>query len=99
MPSRYEGLALIPIEASLIATPVVATDAPGLRETLPADHPWIARAGDATSFAAVLQQALDQPERWAATGENARAFARESFAVKTMAEAYRSLYQQALATR
>jgi len=96
MPSRYEGLALIPIEASFIAAPLVATDAPGLHETLPADHPWIARAGDASSFAAVLQQALDQPERWTMAGENARAFARERFAVKTMADAYRSLYGQAL---
>jgi glycosyltransferase involved in cell wall biosynthesis len=99
MPSRYEGLALVSIEASLSGTPIVATEAPGLKETLPSEHPWFARINDASSFASTLQHALDHTELWSKTGEAARAFAQEQFSVRTMRDAYRVLYRQALASQ
>jgi len=68
-----------------------ARDVPG-----PAgDH----RAGDAASFASLLQQALLQPKSWAEIAETGRIFAQANFAVKTMADAYRALYRQALAAQ
>lgn len=39
MPSRFEGLPLVAIEAFAAGTPIVATDAPGLREALPGNWP------------------------------------------------------------
>lgn len=99
MPSRYEGLALVSIEASLAGTPVIATDIPGLKETLPLKHPWLALTNNTQSFAALLQQALDQPESWTAVAEASRSFARGHFTVNTMAAAYSSLYHQALAAQ
>lgn len=35
MPSNHEGLALMPIEASLAHTPTIINDCPGLKDTLP----------------------------------------------------------------
>ena len=99
MPSRYEGLGLVAIEAFLAGTPVIATDAAGLREALPPNYPWQARAGDAASFASLLQQALLQPKSWAEIAETGRIFAQANFTVKTMADAYRALYRQALAAQ
>jgi len=99
MPSRYEGLGLVAVEGFLAGTPVVATNAEGLREALPPDYPWQARVGDVASFATLLQQALNQPETWAALAEAGRAFARTRFTVTAMADAYRTLYRQALAGR
>jgi glycosyltransferase involved in cell wall biosynthesis len=97
MPSRFEGLGLVAVEAFLADSPVIATDAAGLREALPPDYPWQARAGDANSFATLLQQVLAKPESWAAVAKAGRTFAQTRFAVGTMADAYRSLYHQALA--
>lgn len=96
MPSRFEGQSLVAIEAMLLAVPLVATDAPGLREQLPADYPWRARAGDADDFARVLQSALDNSAQCRATAEQALAFARARFDPRSMQASYRRLYAQAL---
>lgn len=96
VPSRHEGLALVAIEAILSGIQVVATDASGLREALPASHPWWARAGDPASFAAVLQYACANRERWPAIAERERAFALERFSPDKMAAEYRSLYENLL---
>ena len=97
MPSRYEGLAMVAIEAAMLGLPVVATDAPGLREGFPAEYPWLARAGDAQSFARLLQAVLDHPQTWDDVAQSAQQFAREHFAVAGMCEEYRKLYERALA--
>jgi glycosyltransferase involved in cell wall biosynthesis len=95
MPSRYEGLALSAIEAALLAVPIVATDGPGIREGFPRDYPWLAKAGDAVDFAALLQQALHAPATWANTVQMAQEFARAHFNVATMCDAYNRLYADA----
>jgi glycosyltransferase involved in cell wall biosynthesis len=96
MPSRFEGLGLVAIEAVLSGVPVIATDAPGLRGALPADYPWRARAGDAASFAATLQRAFAERDRWPAVLAEAQAFARARFSVEAMATNYAGLYARAL---
>jgi glycosyltransferase involved in cell wall biosynthesis len=97
MPSRYEGLALIAIEAALLGLPVIATDGPGIREGFPADYPWLARAGEAASFAELLQTALNDPSTWSEKVRQAREFANEHFNQHAMCDAYANLYQQAIA--
>lgn len=99
MPSRYEGLGLIAIEASLARTPVIGTDAEGLRAAFSADYPWLAKADDASSFASVLQLALGQPSAWSEVAARAHAFAEKNFSVAAMAAGYQSLYRQALDSR
>lgn len=96
MPSRYEGLALLAIEAALMGLPVIATDGPGIREGFPTDYPWLSRAGDAASFAAILQSALNDPSTWASRVEQARDFANRYFNQTAMCDAYVSLYADAL---
>ena len=93
VPSRLEGLPLVAIEAMLSGVPVVGTDAPGLREVLPPNHRWRAKAGDAASFTEALQRALDEPETWAAAAAEAQAFARDRFDYQKMLDAYATLYR------
>ncbi len=95
LPSRHEGLSLVAIEALLAGIQVVATDAPGLREAIPPNHPWLARVGDAASFAATLQYACANRDRWPVIADAGKEFARERFSAETMAEKYRSLYERA----
>jgi len=96
VPSRFEGIALVAIEAFLANLPVIATDAAGLREALPPEYPWRARAGDVESFAAMLTEALANPNRWEEIAGMGRAFARKRFDVSPMAGGYRALYLRAL---
>jgi glycosyltransferase involved in cell wall biosynthesis len=96
MPSRFEGLGLVAIEAAFARVPAIATNAPGLRDVFPANHPWLARPGDALDFAVKLQHALDHPETWDSVAATARAFAQERFAFPAMTSAYQALYRRAL---
>lgn len=62
-----EVFGLTAAEAMSSGLPVVVTDDGALPEVLGAEHPWIARAGDAQDLARVLDEALDtvrqHPER------------------------------------
>jgi glycosyltransferase involved in cell wall biosynthesis len=99
IPSRLEGLSLVAIEAMLAGVPVVGTDARGLREVLPPDHPWRAKAGDAASFSEQLQHALDQREQWPLATARAMAFARARFDYQAMLSSYAALYRRAVDAR
>ena len=81
--------------AAKLGLPVVATDAPGLREALPPDYPWRARPGDAAGFARGLQRALDERASWPVVTRRAGEFARERFDIATMLAAYARLYRSA----
>ena len=92
VPSRFEGLGLVAIEAILNGCPVVLTDAPGLRETTPLNYPWRARAGDAADLARQLSAALSETEKWRPALLSAQALAREKFSPAGMLCNYRALY-------
>jgi glycosyltransferase involved in cell wall biosynthesis len=97
MPSRFEGLSLVAIEAAMLKLPVVATSGPGLREVFPETHPWLAQPGDTPSFAEALQRALDDPGAWTAAADQAFRHAQRNFDLGAMCDAYAGLYRRAAA--
>ncbi|WED65247.1 glycosyltransferase [Synoicihabitans lomoniglobus] len=99
LPSRFEGLPLVAIEAALAGLPIVATRAPGTVEALPGDHPWMARPGDAVDYARVLTTALADEPSWPTAAVAAREFAEARFTADVMAAGYRDLYQRVWAKR
>jgi glycosyltransferase involved in cell wall biosynthesis len=96
VPSRFEGLGLVAIEAISAGVPVVVTDAPGLRETVPDHYEWTATAGDPVGIAATLRRALSaSPETRHLVAERARQHVQNRFSLARMAQDYRTLYTRA----
>ncbi|MBJ6123284.1 glycosyltransferase [Sphingomonas mollis] len=64
LPSRFEGLSLVALEAMAAGLPIVASDAPGNAEMLEHGRSgWLTPAGDADAFAATVIDALADRDR------------------------------------
>ncbi len=96
MPSRFEGLSLMAIEAALAGLPIVATESPGLSECFPPGYPWLAKPGEAADFGHCLQRFFESPALWAGVAQSAREFAMRMFDPDAMYRDYDKLYRAAL---
>jgi glycosyltransferase involved in cell wall biosynthesis len=96
MPSRFEGLGMVSIEALLRQVPIVATSAPGLREAFPPDYPWLAAPGDAADFARVLTEALRDRGKWSAVMAAVQPDTLERFSLERTASRYEAFYRRIL---
>ena len=77
MPSRLEGLPMVPAEAMAAGVPVIATDVAAVREVVdPPDGGVLVPAGDADALAAAALAFLDDPARRARVSASARRSAR-----------------------
>lgn len=61
LPSLFEGLPLVLLEAMAAKLPVIATRATGSLEAVGEDHPFLAETGDPDSLAAAMRAALHHP--------------------------------------
>lgn len=93
MPSLFEGLPLLAIEAGLAAVPVLANRAPGLKETLPEDWPLTVTDNDRGEWKALLER-IEQGMDTRALGAELQGFAREHFSLEAMQRAYEALYHR-----
>jgi len=96
MPSRFEGMPLLAVEALCTGVPVLATKAPGLAEVLPSWYPGQCTPGDPSAFAALIDGYVRDPATWRSQAVRARPEARARFAVERMLEAYAGLYAAAI---
>lgn len=96
MPSRYEGLGIMAIEAAKLGLPAIVTNAPGLREAFPDGYAFAAEAGNAESFAERLTHALSEPDALHRAAGQARLFAERRFDAPGMCEAYADIYHHIL---
>ncbi|MEZ6130691.1 MAG: glycosyltransferase [Planctomycetaceae bacterium] len=63
LPSRWEGLPNVILEAMANQLPVIATDVDGIRELIrPAQSGWLVPAGNPSALAVAITQALESPE-------------------------------------
>ena len=98
VPSLYEGFSLPAIEAMCTGTPLVATDGGALPEVTGADGETVFRctAGDVSSLATSIRQALDQPEARAAIGAAGRQRVTERWSWRHCAELTVDQYREVL---
>ena len=92
MPSEFEGLSMLSMEASLNRLPVIANACPGLADTLPADWALLAHNNSIDDYRRIFNELLPTADHDALT-QQAYAFAKDRFSVRTMQERYEARYK------
>jgi len=95
IPSRFEGLPQVAIQAALMARPVVATCVGSLPEVVvPQETGLLVEKENSVALAKAIAYLLDHPERTMRMGQAAHLRAQEMFRWKRCIEAYDALYRE-----
>ncbi|WP_369246695.1 glycosyltransferase [Streptomyces sp. R41] len=98
LPSRREGMALVPLEAMACARPVLVTDVDGVRESLPPGHlpHCLVPPEDPDALARALTALLRRAPLRAALGAQGRAHVLAAHDVQHAADAVIDVYRELL---
>jgi glycosyltransferase involved in cell wall biosynthesis len=98
LPSHREGMPRAVLEAMSMAKPIIATDAPGCKETVaPGENGWLVAARDAEALIGAMEQAMRQsPAALAAMGEKSRIKAISQFDIQSINRQFLELAEQVL---
>ncbi|WP_313662510.1 glycosyltransferase [Streptomyces griseoloalbus] len=101
LPSRWEGMALAPLEAMACGRPVVVTDVDGARESLPPDFAprCLVPPENPEALAAAVGALLLDPPLRASLGDRGRRHVLALHDVRHTARAVADLYRDLLGTR
>ena len=91
MPSNFEGLGLLSIEASLAKVPTIINSCSGLQETLPEDWPLKVRDNNIDEYMKIFRRlnAFNKKE----LGMKAYIYCKEKFSTEEMQKQYESFYK------
>ena len=93
LPSLWEGLPLVLLEAAALGKPIVATDIDGVREVVrDGETALLVPPGDPGRLAEAVIRLLEDPELAAELGGRARAEVPGRFTLSGMIEAVERLY-------
>ncbi|MER6569215.1 glycosyltransferase [Streptomyces sp. NPDC001093] len=100
LPSRWEGMALVPLEAMACARPVLVTDVDGARESLPPGHlpHCLVPPEDPEMLARALTALLRRGPLRAALGAQGRAHVLAAHDVQLTTDAVIDVYRELLGT-
>ena len=96
LPSRFEGLGLISIEASLSKVPVLSSGVDGLMETLPTNWPLNFDLNIPNSLIDLLKKVIDKDFDLTLIKKEAFLFAKDKFSYESMIKKYSQLYNSIL---
>lgn len=93
LPSLWEGLPTVILEAMASGVPVVATNIPGTRELIwPGQTGWLAQPQDPSDLANCILEALSSPATRAAVAQTALQELVPKFSLQYIADEYERLY-------
>lgn len=93
MPSEFEGLSILAIEAGMEGLPVIANSCAGLVDTLPEGWPLAVKDNDIGAYMHLFGDVLPTVSRERLSRE-ARLFAERHFGVRLMQERYEEVYRR-----
>lgn len=93
MPSEFEGLSILAIEAGMEGVPVIANNCPGLTDTLPNDWPLAVNDNSIEGYMTLFSDVIPSVNR-EAMGEKVRLFAESRFGIRLMQENYEAVYRR-----
>ena len=93
MPSEFEGLELLAVEAAMAGLPVVANRCSGLSDALPSDWPFWVTGNDVSAYVHIFRKTLPVADRSALTAW-AREYVMKRFSVRNMQLEYEKIYFQ-----
>lgn len=94
MPSNFEGLALLPLEANMACLPTIINRCKGLKECLPPDWPLAVENNDVEAFIKIFRHLPDVNRK--VLGTRAREYALQHFSLETMQRKYEIHYKTVL---
>lgn len=98
MPSRWEGLPVLPMEAMALRTPLVASRIAGIEEVMPVGHGGLlVELDDIAAMIAAVQTLLHDTELRKRCLDAGTARVKSCFDRKAMARRYLDVYQQVMA--
>jgi glycosyltransferase involved in cell wall biosynthesis len=98
LPSDWEGMPNVVLEAMASRLPVVVSDVEGVRELLgPAASQQTVRYGDTPALIKKLASLILEPEMAQAIGEENRRRVEQNFAISSMVSAYQDLWESLVA--
>ncbi|MBF1586286.1 MAG: glycosyltransferase family 4 protein [Prevotella sp.] len=92
MPSRFEGLSILALEANFNGLPIVGNACPGLRDTLPTDWPLFVANNDMLAYLRLFSVQLQTFSR-AQLQQQAYEFVAQHFSMATMQQRYEAVYK------
>lgn len=94
IPSRWEGLGIVALEAGARGVPIVASDADGLKEILTPERAWIFKTGDENDLANKLKEALNSlnTENTIKKQRSLRQYIEDNFDIIKVVQNYTQLY-------
>lgn len=89
LPSHWEGMPNVVLEAMANGLPVVASDVDGVKELITEGrNGWLVPAGDTVALTATLEEALESPELRSSFAESSQVFTCESFTWDSVIQSY-----------
>ena len=91
MPSEFEGLGLMSVEAALAGVPVVCNDCAGLNETVPPDWQLAVHENSHAEYLNIFRNVLPHASR-DALSRSAMSFVEKRFSIGKMQKEYEKIY-------
>jgi glycosyltransferase involved in cell wall biosynthesis len=95
LPSRWEGMPNVVLEAMAAGKPIAATEVEGVAElVIPGVNGWLAAPGNAQSLVVAIEKLLGVSDRWNALGCESKRIVAERFTIDAFVENHVKLFHE-----